>query len=107
MWMRLVPGSSSLMCPRQLDAVKAGHHQVRDDDVRPLAVHDGERLLTICGLTDDLHVGRWCEEEVDDLAILHRVIDDDDGQKNSPLPMRRDATDVPDAPAATVRVARA
>ena len=69
-------------------------------------MHDGERLLTICGLTDDLHVGRWCEEEMDDLAILRRVIDDDDGQKNSPLLTRRIATGVPDAPAATVRIAR-
>ena len=71
--------------PRQFDTVQSGHDQVCDHEVRPLAVHDGEGLLTICRLTNDPHVGRWCEEVADDLAILRRIIDDDYGQRTRPL----------------------
>ncbi len=76
---------------RQFESIEVGHLEVRDDDVGPLALYDSEPLLTVCRLTDDLHVGRGCEQVADDLAILHSVIDDDDGQKNSPLLARRDA----------------
>src|SRR5258705_919502 len=71
--------------PRQLDAVESGHGQVCDHEVRPLAVRDGQRLLPIGRFTDDPHVGRYCPEVYVDLAILSRVIDDENGQKNSPL----------------------
>jgi hypothetical protein len=79
-------GQFSPDASRQLDSIELGHHEVRDHDVRPLAVHDGECLLTICRLTDDLHVGHWCEEVANDLAIVLRVVDNDDGEKaDSPL----------------------
>jgi hypothetical protein len=54
-------------------------------------VHDGECLLTIYRLTDEAHVGHWCEEMADELAIVFRVVDYDDGQNANSPPLARRA----------------
>ena len=84
-------GQFSPDASRQFGSIEVGHHEVRDHDVRPLAVHDGECLLTICRLTDDAHVGHWCEEIADELAIVFRVVDNDDGQSANSPPLARRA----------------
>ena len=63
----------------RLDAVHPGHADVEKDDVGFQALHEGDRLAAIAGLTHDQELGPRFLQAVDDLLAHQAFIVGNDG----------------------------
>src|SRR6202022_4018228 len=84
--------------PRELDAVEAGHHQVRDHDVGPLTSYERESFLAICSLAHNGHGARHGSKEgAGHLPVIGCIVGYDDGQWHRPFSWPRVVDVAPEA----------